>query len=111
MNSCNEYVDPDISQAPGESILYTVDWPSRGLPDGVTISSQSYRPTGPTDYTISNTGLTDDDLMTTFKLTGGIPGTNYGIINAIVLSDGERMETTLIYECVLQNTRRKSTCV
>lgn len=114
MDSCNcnnTYLDPDISQAPAESIIYTVDWPDRGLPEGVTIASQTYSPAGPTDYTISNPNITPDQLMTTFQLTGGIPGTVYGITNSIVLSDGERMQTTLLFECVFQNIRKRNTCI
>lgn len=106
-----QYIEPDIIQAPGESIIYTVDWPSRGLPTGVTISSQSFLPAGATDYTISNEAIVDSNLETSFELTGGIPGTFYGITNQITLSDGEVMQDTLIYSCVWQNTNQQDTSI
>lgn len=111
MNCCTSYSDPDIIQTPGESIAYTIDWPSRGLPSEATISSTSFSPTGTTDYAISNEEVTDDGLNVVFQLTGGIPGTTYSITNSIVLSDGEIMQATLVYECVLQNLRRQNTCI
>ncbi len=109
--ACDLYVDPDIQQTPGESIIYTVDWPSRGLPTSATIVSQTFTPAGATDYTISNEIIVEDATMTAFQLTGGIPGTLYGITNSITLSDGETMQDTLLYSCVLQNVRQRSTCI
>lgn len=111
MNQCQNYIDPDISQTPAESIIYTVDWTTRGLPDGLTIVSQAFTPSGSTDYTISNELIVDNGLQTAFQLTGGIPGTTYSITNTITLSDGETMQDTLIYQCVFQNLRRRSTCL
>ena len=111
MNDCCTYLDPDIQQAPSSSIIYTVDWPSRGLPSGVTIASQQFFPAGATDYTISNESIVDGGLQTSFELTGGIPGTYYGINNRITLSDGEIMNATLIFQCVFQETRRWDTCI
>ena len=111
MNSCDNYIEPDISDTPGASIIYTVDWPSRGLPVGATIVWQTFTPSGTTDYTLSNTSIVDSGLQTSFQLTGGIPGNRYPITNQIQLSDTEFMEATLIYECVLLNVRRKSPCI
>lgn len=105
------YLEPDIEQTPAESIIYTVDWPCRNLPTGTTIASQIFLPASPTDYTISNLAIVDSGLQTSFELTGGIPGTCYGITNQITLSDGEVMQDTLIYKCVEQNIRRKNTCI
>ena len=111
MNGSCTYLEPDIQQSPESSIIYTVDWPSRGLPAGSTISSQSFFPAGSTDYTLSNEAIVDAGLQTSFQLTGGIPGTYYAITNQITLSDGEIMNATLIYQCVFQETRRGSTCL
>lgn len=111
MGCNNNYIDPDIQQTPAESIIYTVDWPTRGLPAGLTIVSQTFAPGSPTDYTISNPLIVDNGLQTAFQLTGGIPGTSYGITNTITLSDGEIMQDTLIYLCVAQNVRGRSTCI
>ena len=111
MNPCDNYIDPDITQTPSESIIYTVDWPSRGLPVGATIASQAFGPAGSTDYTISNESIVDSGQETVFQLTGGIPGTIYAITNTITLSDGEIMQDTLLYSCVFQNLRRRNTCI
>lgn len=111
MGACDQYIEPDIIQAPGESIIYKVDWPSRGLPSGVTIASQSFSPSGTTDYTLSNKNIVDNGLQTQFQLTGGIPGNSYQITNDVVLSDGETMQATLIYDCVAVNTRQRNTCL
>ena len=111
MGACNLYVEPDIQQAPGESIVYTVDWPSRGLPADVTIISQTYTPAGATDYAISNTLIVENGTMTAFQLTGGIPDTIYGITNTIMLSDDQTMQATLLYNCVLQNVKQRSNCI
>jgi len=94
-----------------ESIIYAVDWPTRGLPDGLTIASQTFTPTTPTDYTISNEAIVDYGLQTAFQLTGGIAGTTYNITNTITLSDGEIMQDTLVFQCVFQNLRKRSTCL
>lgn len=99
----DRYINPDIVQAPGESIVYVVDWPNRGLPPGATIASQSFLPSGTTDYTISNKEIIDNGLQTQFQLTGGIPGNFYNITNQITLSDGEIMQATLVYQCVAEN--------
>ena len=111
MGACDQYIEPDIIQAPGESIIYVVDWPSRGLPSGVTIASQSFSPSGSNDYTLSNESIVDNGLQTQFQLTGGIPGNRYQITNQVTLSDGEVMQATLIYECVTENTRQRNTCL
>lgn len=108
---CDNYLDPDITQAPGESIVYVVDWPNRGLPTGATIASQAFLPSGSTDYTISNEEIIDSGLQTQFQLTGGIPGTTYEITNQITLSDGEIMQATLTYDCVAENLRTRDTCL
>lgn len=96
----NSYIEPDIIQGSGESILYTVDWPCHGLPPGRTILTQAFLPGGATDYTLSNIAITDNGLQTTFQLTGGIPGTYYSIINQVNLSDGEILQASFIFSCV-----------
>lgn len=111
MNSCCNYLEPDFEQMPAESIVYTVDWPNRGLPIGAVIISQEYLPSGPTDYTISNTSIVDDGLQTQFQITGGIAGTTYAITNKISISDSQIFETTLIFNCVAQNVRQRDTCL
>lgn len=108
---CNSYIEPDFSQAPGESVVYVVDWPNRGLPAGATIISSNFFPSGPTDYTITNSAIVDDAQQTQFQITGGIPGTSYHITNRIAISDTEIFETTLVFDCVEQNLRQRNTCL
>lgn len=105
------YLEPDIQQSPESSIIYTVNWPTRGLPTGITIVNAAFLPAAPTDYTISNIAIVDAGLQVSFELTGGIPGTYYGITNRVTLSDGEVMNATLIYQCVFQETRQCDGCV
>ena len=111
MGACDNYIDPDIEDVPASVITYTVDWPARGLPPGLTIATSVFLPSGTTDYTILASSIIDGGLQTAFQLTGGIPGTVYAITNKVTLSDGEIMNATLLYSCVFQNTRRMSACL
>lgn len=106
------YIEPDITQGSGESIIYTVDWPCHGLPPDQTISTQLFLPAGSTDYTLSNLAISDSGLQTNFQLTGGIPGTYYSIINQVTLSDGEILQAPFIYSCVSEYCgAQRSTCL
>lgn len=89
----------DIVQTPTERILYTVDWPARGLPSGVTISSQTLAASDPS-VTISDEEITDDDTTVTFMLTGGVAGNFYYITNTITLSDSQVMQEMLSFQCI-----------
>lgn len=111
MNDNCTYVTPDITQSAASSIIYTVNWPTRGLPAGATISSAIFTPAEPTDYTISNISIVENATMVSFELSGGIPGTYYAINNQITLSDGEVMNAALIYKCVFLETRQANTCI
>lgn len=110
MGDCSSYIEPDIEQTPNESIIYTINWPARGLPENVTIADTEFLPAGTTPYEISNAVVSDNGLYVTFQLTGGVAGSQYSITNRITLSDDEVMEDTLIYHCVFQNTRKRQ-CV
>lgn len=109
-NNCS-YITPDIIQTPDESILYTVDWTARGLPDGLTIESQEFFPGAPTDYEISNEDIPEAGLSTVFQLTGGTPGITYAITDRVTLSSGEILAVTLFYQCVAFTTQVQSAVI
>lgn len=89
----------DITQTPNEKIIYTIDWPSRGLPEDTTIVSQTLTASS-SDVTISSQEITDDNTTVTFMLTGGVAGNVYTITNHIVLSDTQEWDEMLSYNCV-----------
>lgn len=89
----------DITQTPQESIEYTINWPARGLPDNVTISSQALAASS-TDFTITAGTITGAGTTVSFSLTGGVAGKFYTITNTVTLSDGEVWQETLSFQCI-----------
>lgn len=98
MTGCNSSGN-GIRQTPEESILYTLNWPARGLAPGVTITDSDFTQSS-TEFTLSNEDITGDDRTTTFQLTGGVPGKFYTLTNTVMLSTGETWQETIAYECI-----------
>lgn len=99
MGSCNGDSNSNIQQTPEEVIIYTINWPARGLPEGVTIEESEYEYDSAA-FTLVDEGQTQGDTLTNFKLTGGTPGKFYPITNTVTLSSGEVWQETLIYQCI-----------
>jgi hypothetical protein len=92
-----------ITQTPTELLDYTINWPSRGLPTGATIASQTVVAS---DASVVISGITtvSGATQSLFYVTGGVAGNTYQITTEITLSTSQKMDYTVNYNCIANRT-------
>lgn len=91
-----------VEQTPQEEVTYTINWPSRGLPTGVTISTSSFSASDPS-IVLTNMAIVGTATQTQFTLSGGVAQNIYQITNTVGLSTGDEWSETISYFCNAQN--------
>lgn len=86
---------------------FTIDWVTRGLAAGDSISTQTFTPSS-TDFTVNNTSIVASPSTgaaasaSLFWVNGGIPGQFYDITVFAVTVSGRTLNETVTYECTNQ---------